>query len=193
MINFQYARANDVADAVRRRTEIVGVFVNEELDALVTLADEIGLTMVQLHGDEGARRKALQHGIDRGQQDRGAVATLDRVARSNRIAARRLSNLDEPLIAFTQHIGEHQDVLVGHAEREVRPLDLGHPGEHRVVAVGKEAADPVGVLRSPRLRHDGAGAVAEQVEPLEAEVLPDRFDIANRVFCDRERSRCSKG
>ena len=45
--------AADIADAVRRKTEIVGVFVNEELDAVVTLADEIGLTMVQLHGDEG--------------------------------------------------------------------------------------------------------------------------------------------
>ncbi|WP_249009960.1 phosphoribosylanthranilate isomerase [Conexibacter sp. DBS9H8] len=45
--------AADIADALRRRAEIVGVFVNEELDALVTLADEIGLTMVQLHGDEG--------------------------------------------------------------------------------------------------------------------------------------------
>jgi phosphoribosylanthranilate isomerase len=45
--------AADIADAVRRKTEIVGVFVNEELDAVVSLADLIGLTMVQLHGDEG--------------------------------------------------------------------------------------------------------------------------------------------
>jgi phosphoribosylanthranilate isomerase len=45
--------AADIADAVRRRAESVGVFVNEELDAVVTLADQIGLTMIQLHGDEG--------------------------------------------------------------------------------------------------------------------------------------------
>jgi phosphoribosylanthranilate isomerase len=45
--------AADIADAVRRRTEIVGVFVNEDLDSLVTLSEEVGLTMVQLHGDEG--------------------------------------------------------------------------------------------------------------------------------------------
>jgi phosphoribosylanthranilate isomerase len=45
--------AADIADAVRRKTEIVGVFVNEELDAVVALADQIGLTIVQLHGDEG--------------------------------------------------------------------------------------------------------------------------------------------
>ncbi|HET9074248.1 MAG TPA: phosphoribosylanthranilate isomerase [Solirubrobacteraceae bacterium] len=45
--------AADIADAVRRKVEIVGVFVNEEMDSLVTLAEEIGLTMIQLHGDEG--------------------------------------------------------------------------------------------------------------------------------------------
>ena len=45
--------AAEIAAALKRKTEIVGVFVNEELDALVTLADEIGLTMIQLHGDEG--------------------------------------------------------------------------------------------------------------------------------------------
>ena len=59
--------AADIADAVRRKIEIVGVFVNEELDAVVSLADLIGLTMVQLHGDEGpvycetvARRTGLK-------------------------------------------------------------------------------------------------------------------------------------
>jgi phosphoribosylanthranilate isomerase len=45
--------AADIADSVRRKAEIVGVFVNEELDAVVSLADQIGLTMIQLHGDEG--------------------------------------------------------------------------------------------------------------------------------------------
>jgi phosphoribosylanthranilate isomerase len=45
--------AADIADSVRRKIEIVGLFVNEELDAIVALADQIGLTMIQLHGDEG--------------------------------------------------------------------------------------------------------------------------------------------
>ena len=45
--------AADIADAVRRRTEIAGVFVNSELDAVVDLADQVGLTMIQLHGEEG--------------------------------------------------------------------------------------------------------------------------------------------
>jgi phosphoribosylanthranilate isomerase len=36
-----------------RRVELVGVFVNAPLDEVAGLVDAIGLTMVQLHGDEG--------------------------------------------------------------------------------------------------------------------------------------------
>lgn len=45
--------AAQIAAAHRRHVEIVGVFVNPTLDAVVRAADEIGLTMLQLHGDEG--------------------------------------------------------------------------------------------------------------------------------------------
>ncbi|MGH2916920.1 MAG: phosphoribosylanthranilate isomerase, partial [Solirubrobacteraceae bacterium] len=47
------AVAAEIAAAYRRRTEIVGVFVNATLDQVAHAADEIGLTMLQLHGDEG--------------------------------------------------------------------------------------------------------------------------------------------
>jgi phosphoribosylanthranilate isomerase len=45
--------AADIAAAFRRRAEIVGVFVNPTLPELTRAADEVGLTMLQLHGDEG--------------------------------------------------------------------------------------------------------------------------------------------
>jgi len=45
--------AGRITRALRRRVELVGVFVNERLDRVVELADVLGLTMVQLHGDEG--------------------------------------------------------------------------------------------------------------------------------------------
>ncbi len=45
--------AAEIAAAFRRRTEIVGVFVNPTLPELTRTADEVGLTMLQLHGDEG--------------------------------------------------------------------------------------------------------------------------------------------
>ncbi|MGA9856812.1 MAG: phosphoribosylanthranilate isomerase [Solirubrobacteraceae bacterium] len=45
--------AAEIAAAHRRHVQIVGVFVNPTLDAVARAADEIGLTMLQLHGDEG--------------------------------------------------------------------------------------------------------------------------------------------
>src|SRR5258708_6409468 len=47
------AEAARIAAAVRRRAHVCGVFVNATLDDVAGLADGIGLTMVQLHGDEG--------------------------------------------------------------------------------------------------------------------------------------------
>lgn len=42
-----------IATALRRRVEVCGVFVNAPLDEVVQVSDELGLTMLQLHGDEG--------------------------------------------------------------------------------------------------------------------------------------------
>ena len=45
--------AAEIAAAVKRRAEVAGVFVNATLDYVAELAGAIGLTMLQLHGDEG--------------------------------------------------------------------------------------------------------------------------------------------
>ena len=42
-----------IAQLLRRRVELVGVFVNQPLDDVVYAAETIPLSMVQLHGDEG--------------------------------------------------------------------------------------------------------------------------------------------
>jgi phosphoribosylanthranilate isomerase len=47
------AVAEAIARSMRRKVEIAGVFVNQSLDEVTTLADVIGLTLIQLHGDEG--------------------------------------------------------------------------------------------------------------------------------------------
>jgi phosphoribosylanthranilate isomerase len=55
----QSKRACDPADgirisnAVRRKVEVTGVFVNQSLDEIAALADMLQLSMIQLHGDEG--------------------------------------------------------------------------------------------------------------------------------------------
>ena len=47
------ADAAEIAATHRRRVELAGVFVNATLDQVALAADEIGLTMLQFHGDEG--------------------------------------------------------------------------------------------------------------------------------------------
>ena len=45
--------AEAIGAALRRRVEVAGVFVNEPLERITALAERVGLTLVQLHGDEG--------------------------------------------------------------------------------------------------------------------------------------------
>ena len=47
------AVAAGIARTLRRQVELVGVFVNQPLDEIEGYADALGLTHVQLHGDEG--------------------------------------------------------------------------------------------------------------------------------------------
>ena len=42
-----------IAGELRRQIEIAGVFVNQPLDEVIGLAEGIGFSLVQLHGDEG--------------------------------------------------------------------------------------------------------------------------------------------
>jgi phosphoribosylanthranilate isomerase len=47
------AVAAGIAAALRRRAELIGVFVNATLDEIAHAADELHLSHLQLHGDEG--------------------------------------------------------------------------------------------------------------------------------------------
>jgi phosphoribosylanthranilate isomerase len=47
------AEAAAIAAAFRRKCEVVGVFVNPELDEVAGAVEDAGLTMVQLNGEEG--------------------------------------------------------------------------------------------------------------------------------------------
>jgi phosphoribosylanthranilate isomerase len=47
------AVAAGITRVMRRKLELVGVFVNQSLDEIASSVDVLGLTHVQLHGDEG--------------------------------------------------------------------------------------------------------------------------------------------
>ena len=45
--------AQRITAALQRKVELCGVFVNDPLELVVKTSEDLGLTMVQLHGDEG--------------------------------------------------------------------------------------------------------------------------------------------
>ena len=45
--------AERIGAALRRQSEVAGVFVNETLEQIADVAERAQLTLVQLHGDEG--------------------------------------------------------------------------------------------------------------------------------------------
>jgi phosphoribosylanthranilate isomerase len=47
------AQAQLITATLRRRVELCGVFVNAPLQRIVKTAEDLGLSMIQLHGDEG--------------------------------------------------------------------------------------------------------------------------------------------
>jgi phosphoribosylanthranilate isomerase len=47
------AEAQSIGAALRRRVETCGVFVNAPLEEVVRTSEVVGLTLLQLHGDEG--------------------------------------------------------------------------------------------------------------------------------------------
>src|SRR4051794_26276112 len=72
------AVAAGIAARLRRRVELVGVFVNPTLDEVAHAADALRLSHVQLHGDEGpafcaeARPRSGCRGIKAGRRGAGA-------------------------------------------------------------------------------------------------------------------------
>lgn len=50
----EIAEAESIGSVMKRRCEVAGVFVNPALGEVVEIAERVGLTLVQLHGEEGA-------------------------------------------------------------------------------------------------------------------------------------------
>jgi phosphoribosylanthranilate isomerase len=79
------AAAEAIGAALKRRCEVAGVFVNAPLEDVAYAADRCGLTILQLHGDEGpsycteaARRTGAKVMKAVRVHDAGAVRAIDR-------------------------------------------------------------------------------------------------------------------
>lgn len=79
------AQAQEIAAALQRRVELCGVYVNAALDQIARDSDQLGLTLLQLHGDEGpafcaelARRTGARVIKAAQVSDAGDIRDLDR-------------------------------------------------------------------------------------------------------------------
>ena len=114
-----------IARRLQRTVEVCGVFVNETLDTVARTVDTVGLTMVQLHGDEGpsfceeVRRRTGAKVIKAGRV--GSLADLRDVERFHHVDYHLLDTRRDGMAGGT---GETWDwTLVGQRHSKV-PLIL---------------------------------------------------------------------
>jgi phosphoribosylanthranilate isomerase len=134
--------AAEIGTALKRRIEVVGVFVNASLDEVTRLAEGVPLTMVQLHGDEGpsyCREAARRTGL------RVIKATRVRDAASIR--------------ALSAHKTDYH-LLDAHV-----PGRSGGTGERFDWSLVAEHPDPTPVILSGGIRPDNVREAIETVAP----------------------------
>ena len=177
--------AERIAAALRRKVELCGVFVNAPLEQVVAASEELGLSMLQFHGDEGpsfcaeAARRNGRAG-DQGGAGRRARRRARRRALSRRLPPARRAREGRRQAGLRGGTGETFDWALVRARRSKVPLilsggltadnvgrgDRGRRTPTRVdTASGTEAApgrkDPreaAGVVRPPCERPASRGA-----------------------------------
>jgi phosphoribosylanthranilate isomerase len=134
--------AAGIAAELRRRTELVGVFVNPTLEQLSRAAEELHLSHLQLHGDEGpafcseaARRTGAK------------VIKAARVAGAADLQDLERFHTDLHLLDTAAHglrggTGETWDWALAARHRRTIPMILSGGLTAENVAAGIEAVDP---------------------------------------------------
>jgi phosphoribosylanthranilate isomerase len=141
-----------ISTALRRRCEVVGVFVNAPLPELVAAAEEAQFTILQLHGDEGPSYCA--------EARRRTGAKIMKAARvRDAVAVRRLSAYRTDLHLLDAHV---EGVPGGTGERFDWELARAHPGEPPLVLSG--GLDAANVAQAIEVAHPYAVDVASGTE-----------------------------
>lgn len=116
--------AEEIGSGLRRRLELVGVFVNATLDEVALAADRYSLSILQLHGDEGpaycreAARRTGAHVMKAVRaRDAAAVRDLERFYTD-------LHLLDAHVPGLRGGTGESFDWQLAHRHRGNTPLVL---------------------------------------------------------------------
>ena len=165
-------RAAGLAAQLKRRAEVVGVFVNPTLDELAGTADAVGLTMLQLHGQEGP-----QFCIE------AARRTGCRVVKAVRVH----SGADVRSLA-----AYHTDFHLLDSYKRGVPGGTGETFSWELAAGHRRLPRPRGGERVPLIL--SGGLTAENVAEAIAAVRPFAVDVASGVesapgYKDHERMR----
>jgi phosphoribosylanthranilate isomerase len=130
------ALAAGIARSMRRRVQTVGVFVNQPLDEVAAAVADLGLSYVQLHGDEGP-----SFGAAVAQRSGARVIKAVRVrSRADLVGAERF----------------HTDLQMLDGPGDGRPWDWGLAAERR---------NRTPVLLAGGLTAENVGAAIEAVHP----------------------------
>ncbi len=131
--------AAQIAGELRRRVEIAGVFQNATLDYVATTAEQVGLSIVQLHGDEGpsycgevARRTGAK------------VMKAVRVRTREQVVGLRAFHVDFHLLDGPGG-GEHFEWSLASARRSDVPLVVAGGLTPETVGAAIEATKPFAV------------------------------------------------
>ena len=123
------AQAQLICAQLRRRVELCGVFVNAPLEEVARASEELGLTLVQLHGEEGpsfcaeVRRRTGARVIKAAQvTDEGDVRDLERYHVDYHLLDTRASG--EERSSLRGGTGESFDWELARARRSRVPLIL---------------------------------------------------------------------
>jgi phosphoribosylanthranilate isomerase len=140
--------AGRITGALRRQTEVCGVFYDAPLDEVIATADGIGLTLVQLHGHEGPAYC-----------DEVARRTGARIVKAARVATRA----DVQALDAFRRVGFH--LLDAH----VRDLP-GGTGETFDWELVRARRSRVPLILSGGLTSDNVGGAIEAVRPWAVDV-----------------------
>jgi phosphoribosylanthranilate isomerase len=139
------AVAAGIAAALRRRAELVGVFVNATLEEIAHAADELHLSYLQLHGDEGPAFCA-----EAGRRTGAKVIKAVRVASAADFQDLERYHTDFHLLDTAARglrggTGETWDWALAARRRRKVPAILSGGLTPENVAAGVEAVDPYAV------------------------------------------------
>jgi phosphoribosylanthranilate isomerase len=141
-----------IATALRRKAELVGVFVNAPLDDVMRVLDSVPLTMLQLHGDEGPSYCAEA-------RRRTGLKVMKAVRVRDSAAVRALSAYRTDLHLMDAHVA---GAYGGTGERFDWELAAAHPHEPPLVLSG--GLDPENVAEAIAVGRPFAVDVASGVE-----------------------------